>query len=155
MGKSLLTACNQETADVVYLHAQNCSRRALYWNCIPGRALPWRQGGFNFSFCSLSVAPSPCPTQYETVSNSPVSNIHEGERSTSNTWGPRSHGGEGMEREGTDASFWLKMCAPSLPHHMSHHTRVQNSIQNKACLHQPTHLHNLFTYRVMLTPVCH
>lgn len=55
---------------------------------IPGRDLPWRQGGFDFSFCSLPAAPFPCPAQHGTVSNSPVASIHGGECSASNTGGP-------------------------------------------------------------------
>jgi len=84
-GKSILTVCNKETADVVYLHAQNYFRRTLYWNPIPGRDLPWRHGGFNFSFCSLSTTPfSLLPHQCAAVSctrlyplaNTPFSDSH-------------------------------------------------------------------------------
>lgn len=86
MGKSILLVCNQETADMVYLHAQNYFTRTLHWNRIPGKYLPWCHRGFDFSFCSLTTAPSSCPLPHQCtgvsskrlylLSNSPASDAH-------------------------------------------------------------------------------
>lgn len=112
-GKIIPTVCNRETADVVYLHAQNCFTGTLYWNHISGRDLPWCHGGFNFSFCSLSVAPSPCPPPHQSAG---VSSMRLYLLSNSPVWDTRGRwvlvtyeahaiaGEEEMESEGTNTS---------------------------------------------------